>query len=506
MPAFPLLDRLAAWVSSGAVGLAAALVTLGLLVLTLPAKDRSKLRLPAIMLAFYVALAVPRVFLPGDSPTSRTLGIFALFFLLSSLARAAFMLLVDVFIGLRLARPLPKIIHDILQALAFVVVVIITLRAAGVEPGSLLTTSALLTAVVGLSLQETLGNLVSGLSIQVQRPFEVGDWIQMDPDPRNIGRVLEINWRATKVLTNEQIEVIIPNGALAKVSIRNFTQPSTTSRRTVEVQAAYDAPPRKVEEGLLDAIEAVPGVLGTPEPFVMLLKFGDSGVTYQLCYFIDEFSRRERIDSAVRERIWYAFRRRGLAIPFPVQSVQLHDVATKQKEVAETERAARLRSMRQVDFLATLPAPLLERFATLSRTYLYAPGEVVFRQGESGSELFIVKSGEVAVLVGREGVSTAEIGRLKRDACFGELAVMTGEARSATVVATVDTVLVAIDRDTVHDLIADAPKVAEKLTEVLVARQALLEENLSQRQARAEEDTDRKSSALMKKLRDFFAN
>jgi CRP-like cAMP-binding protein len=360
--------------------------------------------------------------------------------------------------------------------------------------------------VVGLSLQETLGNLVSGLSIQVQRPFEVGDWIQMDPDPRNIGRVLEINWRATKVLTNEQIEVIIPNGALAKVSIRNFTQPSTTSRRTVEVQASYDTPPRKVEEALLDGVEAVPGVLTKPEPFVMLQKYADSGVAYQLCYFIEDFARRERIDSAVRERIWYAFRRRNIPIPFPVQSVQLHDVATKQKSVADSERAARLTSMRAVDFLATIPAPLLERFATLSHTYMYAPGEVIFRQGESGRELFIVESGEVAVIVGREGGSTAEVARLHRDACFGELAVMTGEPRSATVMATKDTVLVAIDRDTVHDLIADAPKVAEKLTEVLVARQTLLEESLSQRRVRDEASAERQSTDLLKKLRNFFAS
>ena len=506
MPPFPLLDRVTAWATSGAVGLAAAIVTLGLLALTMPAKDRRKLGTPAALLLLHLAAAAPRVFLAPESETSRVLAIVALFLLLSSVARAAFMLIVDVLIGIRLARPLPKIIHDILQALAFVVVVMITLHAAGVEPGSLLTTSALLTAVIGLSLQDTLGNLVSGLSIQVQRPFEVGDWIQMDPDPRNIGRVLEINWRATKVLTNEQIEVIIPNGALAKVSIRNFTQPSTTSRRTVEVQASYDTPPRKVEEALLDGIEAVSGVLGTPAPFVMLLKFADSGITYQLCYFIDDFARRDRVDSAVRERIWYAFRRRSISIPFPVQSLQLHDVATKQKEVDEAERAARLKSMRTVDFLATLPAPLLDRFAALSRTYLYAPGEVVCRQGEPGSELFIVQSGEGAVIVGREGGSTAEVARFRRDACFGELAVMTGEVRSATVVATVDTALVAIDRDTVHDLIADAPEVAEKLTDVLVTRQALLEENLSQRQARATEDTDRKSSALLKKLRAFFAS
>jgi CRP-like cAMP-binding protein len=238
----------------------------------------------------------------------------------------------------------------------------------------------------------------------------------------------------------------------------------------------------------------------------MLLKYADSGVAYQLCYFIDEFARRERIDSAVRERIWYAFRRANIAIPFPVQSVQFHDVATRQKEVAEAERAGRLKAIRAVDFLATLPAPLLERFATLSHTYLYAPGEVVFRQGESGRELFIVKAGEVAVMVGREGGSTAEVARLHRDACFGELAVMTGEPRSATVVATVDTTLVAIDRDTVHDLIADAPRVAEKLTEVLVARQALLEESLLQRRARDETDTDRQSSDLLQKLRNFFAS
>lgn len=505
MPALLTLDH-AAWVSTGVVGLAAALVTLVLLRLTMPANRRSKLRLPIVLLAIYMLATVPRFFLPYDSGTSRGLGLFALFMLLSSLGRAMFMLLVDVILGVRLARPLPKIIHDILQVLVFVVVVIITLRAAGVEPGSLLTTSALLTAVIGLSLQDTLGNLVSGLSIQVERPFEVGDWIQMDPDPRNIGRVLEINWRATKVLTAEEIEVIIPNGALAKVAIRNFSQPSTTSRRTAEVQASYASPPRKVEEALLEAIDAVPGVLRTPEPFVKLMAFADSGITYHLCFFIDDFARRERLDSTVRERIWYSFQRANIDIPFPIRTLQVQDAASTGKALLEAERAERLKSMRAVDFLATIPAPLLERFAAMSRTYLYAPGEVIFRQGESGRELFIVKSGEVAVIVGREGGSTAEVARLRQDACFGELAVMTNEPRSATCMATTDTVLVAIDRDTVHDLIADAPKVAERLTEVLVDRQALLEENLSQRQAKATGTTQQESSALLKKLRDFFAS
>src|SRR2546421_582971 len=135
------------------------------------------------------------------------------------LALARWLLAVDVIFNRQTHRAPPRIFRDVTQAVVYVIVLMLTLRAVGVEPSSLLTTSALLTAVVGLALQDTLGNMVSGLALQMQRPFQVGDWIQFDPDERQIGKVTEVNWRATTVVTNDLIEVIVPNAHLAKAAI-----------------------------------------------------------------------------------------------------------------------------------------------------------------------------------------------------------------------------------------------------------------------------------------------
>src|SRR5262249_47572296 len=153
---------------------------------------------------------------PDSSTARRFFGAISVLCLLVSISRSAVLFVIEVAIGRGLVRPLPKISRDIVQGLAYAGIGLATLHAAGVRPGSLLTTSALLTAVIGLSLQETLGNLFAGLAIQMQRPFDVDDWIQFDTDPKHIGRVIEINWRATKVLTLDEVEVIVPNATLAK--------------------------------------------------------------------------------------------------------------------------------------------------------------------------------------------------------------------------------------------------------------------------------------------------
>src|SRR5690606_13193402 len=154
----------------------------------------------------------------------------------------------------------------------YAAVALVVLRAAGVELGSLLTTSALLTAVIGLSLQDTLGNLFAGLAIQAQQPFEVGDWIQHDPtDQETMGRVVEINWRATRVLTVDNVEVTIPNGALARASIRNFSRPTAEVRRSVTITVAAHVPPNEVHRLFAEAVAGTPGVLSHPAPDVQTL-------------------------------------------------------------------------------------------------------------------------------------------------------------------------------------------------------------------------------------------
>src|SRR5262249_54424470 len=157
--------------------------------LLLPRADRTRSRIAAVYLVLAIVSGVAQWVSPDGSSVEKTIEFFFWFFVLASCGRSLVLLAVDVVFGRRTHRSAPRIFPDLTQAVVYVIVVMLTLRAIGVEPGSLLTTSALLTAVVGLALQDTLGNLVSGLALQMQRPFAVGDWIQFDPDPRQVGQV-----------------------------------------------------------------------------------------------------------------------------------------------------------------------------------------------------------------------------------------------------------------------------------------------------------------------------
>lgn len=491
--------------SFGGVGVAVALLLIIALRVLLPKSERRKIRGLLWLLLLHLTMVGLRAVLPVHAEAQKSLGVAAVFFLLACLGRGGFLLVIDWFLGKRLARPLSKIFRDIIQVFVYAGVALLTLRAMGVQPGSLLTTSALLTAVIGLSLQETLGNLFAGLSIQAQRPFEVGDWVQFDADAACIGRVTEINWRATKVLTDDMVEVIVPNGTLAKAPIRNFSQPTRVSRRTAVVQAAYEAPPGRVQEVLLEAIRDTPGVLDMPPAAVLLTSFADSGVEYRIHYFIDDFQRRIAIDSRVRDRIWYAFQRAGISIPFPIRDVRTSDARVSAEAEHATRHEKRLRALHNVDFFDVLPENVLARLADNSVVRLYAPDENVIVQGAEGNELFIVLDGEARVLISTDQRETVEVARLKPGKVFGEMSLLTGEKRTATVKAGARCELLVVGHAALRPLLEAQPELAERISEVLAKRRKQLDEQAESSRAPKVEEKVRPDPALLSKIRQLFS-
>ena len=481
----------------------AAVVLLGLAFAVLPRDAKGRIRVAAVYLA--VALVAEALGLVVDDPGAQRLILFFFyFFVLASSGRSLVVLAVDGLFGRRTHRAPPRIFRDLTQGVVYVVVLLLTLRAVGVEPGSLLTTSALLTAVIGLAMQDTIGNLVSGLALQMQRPFEVGDWIQFDPDPKQIGKVTEVNWRATTVMTNDLVEVIVPNAHLAKALIRNYSRPSTLCRSTVSVRAPVSAPPRRVQEALLRGLVGVPGVLSDPPPWVQTRAFGENGVEYHVFFFIDDFATRERTDGLVRDRLWYGLQRAGLAIPLPVRVVQLHDVSEEsEKKEEQRELDRRDRVLRCVDFLGVLPPDVHRALAARTAKRLYAPGEAIVRQGERSSELFVIDRGEVAIEVARDDGKVENVARLGAGKFFGEMALMTGEARAATVRALEECELLVIDHGAFQGTLASVPGVVDQISGVLAARQAELEA-VTSRRASVHEPVDDRSKRLISQIKGFF--
>jgi small-conductance mechanosensitive channel len=489
------------------LGILVALVLLLALRLTLPEHARRLGRLPLLLLVAHLAAFAADHALPTGSGLHRILGPLSLLLLLVAIGRTGVLLVLDVILGRRLVRPLPRIIRDIVQGVVYAGIGLTSLRAAGVEPGSLLTTSALLTAVIGLSLQETLGNMFAGLAIQLQRPFEVGDWIAFDGEQKNIGRVVEINWRATRVLTLDQVEVTVPNAALAKAPIRNFTKPTEVSRRSVYVFAPYHVPPMDVHRAILEAVADAPGVVGDPPPSVVTNQFGEYGIEYWVRFFTDQFHKRDVVDGGVRERIWYALRRARVEIPYPHRTIEVHQV-TEESSARETERllADRDRALRCVDMLRVLSADDIRRLAEMSEQRMYAPGEVIVRQGDESSELYIIERGEVTVTVRRQnGETELDLARLGPGKFFGEMALVTGDKRQATVRAVSACELLAVGREAMQRILEKTPDLAERISAVLAERQAALDVRASASVGREHAETQERKDQLLGRIRKFFS-
>lgn len=491
----PVLGGLAPWV-------ACALLMAAVLLLT--REDRRRVKGPFWLLICHLVFVGVLAFIPRGYRSESWVSLIALTFVLASIARSVFLLFAYSFWMRKVARPLPKILRDVIQGFAFSVVFLLVLRSAGVEPGSLLATSALLTAVIGLSLQDTLGNLFAGLAIQAQRPFEVGDWVQLDSQSGPIGRVIEINWRATRVITLDQVEMIVPNGLVAKNPIVNFSLPKAVVRRETEVFATSDLSPELMRRVLLRSIEHVDGILASPPPAVYTRGFSERGMSYMLRYFIERFDRREFIDSAVRERIWYAMQRANMTIPVPRRHIEILDRSEAPPKVTPADRLAR-DFIRQNSLFQNLSEESQDHLASACRRKRYAPEELIVHKGDTSTEMYLIESGRVRIELPSEDGRSQVAGELGAGEFFGEMSLMTGEARAADIATSEETSVLVIDREALVPLLERHPELVEHLSRVLAERRARLAE-LAMAGLEVPRDSKHDELELVGRIRRFFGS
>jgi len=421
------------------------------------------------------------------------------FFLLASLLQSV-LLIVVVSAWERISRPIPRIFLDVLRLVTVVAALITILFEAGVRAENLFTGSAVLTAVLGFALKDTLGNVFAGLAIHAEQPFELGDWIQYDTNPAHIGKVVEINWRATKVITLDEAYVIIPNGQLAQASIRNFTKPEPWSRRSLYVVAPYDVSPQRVQQTILGAIRGSFGVLEQPAPSVVTNEFKDRGIEYWVRLFTTDFDKRDRVDGMARDRIWYAFARQGIEIPVATQQIRITQLPPPVIESETTAVERRVRSLQRIGMLGPLTPEQIRRLAEENVERVYAAGEPVIRQGDPGDSLFVIMSGRVEVTVVQEGAPSVRLATLEEADYFGEMSLMTGAPRSATVAALVETRLLEVGHESFRRLLAAQPNLVEQLGAALQVRES------ERTQAIASVDRVRpESHDILQRIHDFFS-
>ncbi|MBI4748735.1 MAG: mechanosensitive ion channel [Acidobacteria bacterium] len=487
------------------IGVITGVLLLVVLRFLLPPTRRISLRFPLLCLAAHVVLVLVHMFFeprPAFARLENILEITAIFLLLTSLGRLGFLFFYEALFVSRFSQTTPKIIGDIFQGLVYVAVVLVTMKVSGVQLGSLLVTSALLTAVIGFALQETLGNLVAGITLQIQEPFDVGDWVQLDGH-EPLGEVTEINWRATKMITLDRVEVTIPNGVLAKNSILNYTKPTNVARRNIYILVPYRIPPRKVHEAILKILPEIPEVLTDPAPSVVTYRFLESGmVEYWVRFFITAFHRRDIIDGNVRDRIWYALERADVDHPYGTSTIQLHRIDQESHSYfREVEIRTVQRHLNSIPFLDLLSEEDRHELAANVQKQIYAPTEIILRQGEPGEDFYIINSGLVSIQMDNQEIKQIQAGEY-----FGEISLLTGEPRVATVIAITQVEVYVMGHAAFREILKKHPTLAEEMSRVVVNRQLEIEQlrtRISEIEV-AKQVTDR-SQLMLDKIRQFFS-
>lgn len=351
--------------------------------------------------------------------------------------------------------------------------------------------SAIAAAAVGFALQDTLANLFAGLAIQIDRPFRAGQWISVGEYE---GLVTAVTWRATKIRNKHGNLVILPNNVISKAAITNFSEPHIPTRLSVDVGAAYQVPPNEVRDAITSVLSQTPNVLATPAPEVLLYDFAASAVTYRTRFYIDDYDLDESTKDKVRRGIYYEFKRRSIEIPWPTQVYY-----TRQEPPLDSpeQRAAFRRHIASVPVLAALPPEAHEALASAATKRLYGDGEVIVREGDPGESMFIVQRGRVVVTVGPQHKEVAQIGV---GGYFGEMSLLTGAPRSATVTAQGDCDVLEMSAEAFRTYVHNHPDVVDPLATAAESRRRDLEKTRATTQA----DQGPGVVSLARRIREFF--
>jgi small-conductance mechanosensitive channel/CRP-like cAMP-binding protein len=385
----------------------------------------------------------------------------------------------------RSAAGMPRLVLDIGRALAFIMVILLTISfVLGVQLSSIVISSTILTAVIGLALQDLLKNVIAGIALQTERPFEIGHWVEIN---KQIGRVVEMSWRATRVITIDGNYIIFPNANLAQAELINYTLGSPIQALHVQIGLGYSHPPNLVKQVLAEAALASPDVCRDPPPSIKLVQYGDYSVTYDIKFWLHNFDRYTDKRDAVMTSAWYHLHRAGIKLPFPIREVYMHQVdPLSEADQRHLEIEQIVRALRQIDLLAVLENAELYSLAEHVATRVYGRGEVLARQGESGDTFFIIRSGRVRIDVDDilgDSLAAVTVNHLGPGDFFGEMALLTGAARGATVTAEEDTEILLVASQDIAPLLQANPELPERLGAVLARRLEMNQAALMSRQA-----------------------
>jgi small-conductance mechanosensitive channel len=492
-----------------------AVVVMAAIFRLVPRAPRMRLRRSVILYALYLVLVGLWLLATRVAPLRPVTGglryafeLVELFVVINLAAVALFDLLLPA-----VRIDFPDILHDLTVGAAYMVATAYSMHRWGVNLTSIVATSAVATAVIGLSLQSTLGNVIGGLALQVDDSVREGDWIELENKAQ--GQVKKVRWRHTVIETRDWDTLIVPNSKLLNETIKILGKREgepVQHRMWVYFNVDHRFPPGNVIRIVNEALVAapLPGVARSPEPhaicFDLAREHGESYCCYAVRYFLKDLARDDPTSSQVRERIYAALRRAKVPLALPAAAVFLSHEDAKSEQRAHKAQTGIRESLRGVELFSRLSD---EELSLLAESASYAPfvrGEVVTRQGAKAHFLYVLVKGEVEVRVATEGGEERRVASVSAPGFFGEMALMTGAPREATVIALTDIECLRVDKNDFRDVLALRPEIAQEISTILASRRVELEavrDNLdaASKQRRVQTEKGR----ILASIREFFA-
>jgi small-conductance mechanosensitive channel/CRP-like cAMP-binding protein len=455
-------------------------------------------RLFSLALAFYTAMWTYGVPLQLRTHIGSVVALLSTAFIVALVNRYVW----DFYFEKKRQTPIPHFLREVVAGVIFLVALLLVLwygyHAQHWLTG-LLAGSGVAAIILGFAGQNLFGGIIAGMSLQINRPYRVGDWLQVG---ERFAEVMEINWRSTRLRTNDGIYLDIPNNEIVRQTIINLHYPTQLHAMRIRIGVDYNAPPNSVKDALFRAASRAEGVVKDPPVKVFVVDFADHAVTYEVKYNMLNHAAYNEVNDAVRTNIWYELKRQRIKIPFPIRTLQLERPVAPLLQEGYAEARAILRGDR---LFQCLPDPRLDSLLKDSKLDHFGRGEAIVEEGAEGESMFILLRGTAHVTVAKNRTSI-RVGGLRPGDCFGEMSLLTGERRSATVRAGGDCYVMEISKPLMAEVLRDSPQCLEQLSELLARRKMENEGILKEAAIPADQAVKAREyrASFLKRLRSVF--
>jgi small-conductance mechanosensitive channel len=331
----------------------------------------------------------------------------------------------------------------------------------------LLATSGVVAVILGLALQSTLGDVFSGVVLNFSRPYLPGDWVNIDGGTE--GRVIEMNWRATHVLTGKRDLAIVPNSTIAKSKIVNVSSPSGIHGVTVTLHLDPRTPPSTGSEILKNAMLNCRLIVATPAPSVIVKSVTGSSTEFEVTFFVEELASSTNAQNDLFDLIFRHLAAAGIKLA----SLQSQVLASAVDESSGMAEPVAERVLRLVSVFDSLTTDERKALATKLTPASYDQGDRLVEPGQVPESLFVIGSGVLSV-TRDEGEGEIEVKRLGPGDYYGDISMLTGAPTATTITALMPATVYELVKEDLAPILKARPQVAHELSRALAQRQAAL--------------------------------